>query len=200
MDRATLNMESQLQDLTQSRPSSKRKRDSPGINGRTSRQAPTPDPDRRHNGTDIEPQTPYYAQQNGNEDYGIQHQLARHVADANASSSTAAAALAASIPQLNVPQPTELSFPSTNSGNEEDRQIDSSFDMGPDSNQQHSEGGPYLSHYSGSNGDQAQSTGPGTPGKPAVGTEEWHKVRKDNHKEGDGSSALSHCFLLTVSS
>ena len=26
--------------------------------------------------------------------------------------------------------------------------------------------------------------GSGTPSKPAVGSEEWHKIRKDNHKEG----------------
>jgi len=26
--------------------------------------------------------------------------------------------------------------------------------------------------------------GPPTPGKPVVGTDAWHKVRKDNHKEG----------------
>ena len=29
--------------------------------------------------------------------------------------------------------------------------------------------------------------GPPTPNKPAVGTDAWHKVRKDNHKEGNTS-------------
>jgi transcriptional regulator CBF1 len=28
------------------------------------------------------------------------------------------------------------------------------------------------------------SPGGGTPSKPTVGSEEWHKIRKDNHKEG----------------
>ena len=76
----------------------------------------------------INAQHHYYPQSNGNEEYGIQHTIARHVNDVNASS-TAAAALAANMPQLNVPRPTELSFPSTNSGNEDERQLDSSFDM-----------------------------------------------------------------------
>jgi hypothetical protein len=31
---------------------------------------------------------------------------------------------------------------------------------------------------------QSPSVG-GTPSKPSVGSEEWHKVRKDNHKEGE---------------
>lgn len=30
-------------------------------------------------------------------------------------------------------------------------------------------------------------------GKPPVGTEEWHKIRKDNHKEG----TLHFTFYLT---
>jgi bHLH factor len=31
---------------------------------------------------------------------------------------------------------------------------------------------------------QSPSVG-ATPSKPAVGSEEWHKIRKDNHKEGE---------------
>lgn len=32
----------------------------------------------------------------------------------------------------------------------------------------------------------------GTPSKPAVGSEEWHKIRKDNHKEGQLLPLDSH--------
>ena len=132
----------------------------------------------------------------------ISQEVARHVANANASSSTAAAALAASMPQLTVPQPTELSFPSTNSGNEEDRQLDSSFDIGPDSNHQHTDGTPYnIGGYNGANGDQIQGNSGMGPGKPPVGSEEWHKVRKDNHKEGTASNVaqVSLNILITQS-
>ena len=199
LDLMNQNVEREAQDLSQPRQSNKRKRDSPGLSGRNTRQGTLQDKEQQHNEKSPKPsQRPYYPQQNGNEEYSIQHQVARHVANANASSTTAAAALAASMPQLSVPQATELSFPSTNSGNEEDRQLESSFDMGPESSQQHAEGGPYnLSPYTGVDGDQGQNiTGPNT-GKPAVGTEEWHKVRKDNHKEGDRCQSTTHEQVLT---
>ena len=183
MDRSAQEGEMQSPDISQTRQSHKRKRESPGVNGRAVRQATTPDSRQRATEADMGTQHPYYSQSNGSEEYSIQQQVARHVANHNASSSTAAAALAASMPQLTVPQPTELSFPSTNSGNEEDRQVDSSFDIGQDSTQHHSEGGSY-NHFANTNGDQTQSSGGNGHSKPAVGTEEWHKVRKDNHKEG----------------
>lgn len=34
---------------------------------------------------------------------------------------------------------------------------------------------------------------PSRVGKPPVGTEEWHKIRKDNHKEGKDHSLQSSC-------
>lgn len=123
-----------------------------------------------------------------NEINSISQHLAHHLA--NASPSTAAAALAANMPQLTVPQPTELSFPSTGSGNDADRQLDSSFDIGGGSDgdqNQHTQGGHYsLDAYQGNGGAESQSLRDqeGSGGKPAVGTDEWHKVRRDNHKEG----------------
>ena len=188
MDRIDKEGGSQLQDMAQQKPSNKRKRDSPGLNGRTPRQASTPD-NTQSNGDSIAPlQQPYYTHQANNNMSSITQQVTNHIASANASSSTAAAALAASMPQLTVPQPTELSFPSTNSGNDEDRQLDSSFDLGPDNGHQTTEGASYnLGAYTGTNGDQLQGSSAAGPGKPPVGSDEWHKVRKDNHKEGNAS-------------
>ena len=200
MEQTVQEGDAQAQESSQLRQSHKRKRESPGVNGRATRQAPLPEPQQRATEADMGQHPPYYSQPNGPEEYNsIQQQVARHVANHNASSSTAAAALAASIPQLTVPQPTELSFPSTNSGNEEERQIDASFDIGQDSTQQHSDGGSY-NPYAGSNGDQTQIAGGDTPGKPAVGTDEWHKVRKDNHKEGNVSQPRHLDHLLTICS
>lgn len=127
----------------------------------------------------------------------LSQQLARHVAntghnlpDHPTASSTAAAALAGIMPQLTVPQPTELSFASSVSATDVDRQLESSFDLGgPENGPNHTvQGSPYnLGGFPGGAGAQLQaaresSTGGGS--KPAVGSDEWHKVRRDNHKEG----------------
>lgn len=94
-----------------------------------------------------------------------QHNLDQH----NGSSehaSTAAAALAGIYPQMTIPQPTGVSFATQDSG--DDRNQESFMD-----NSQ--QGGDSF----------MDSTPSGRSGsKPAVGSEEWHKVRKDNHKEG----------------
>ena len=103
----------------------------------------------------------------------------------NDATSTAAAALAAN--GLN--QPGEMSFMSTGSGTDGD-QVGSSFDMGIGGGGQSQHAGPYsLQTFSGQPTTTAQVQaardaihGNGT--KPVVGSEEWHKVRKDNHKEG----------------
>jgi hypothetical protein len=81
-------------------------------------------------------------------------------------SSTAAAALAAGIyPTMSIPQPTEVSF--ATQGSDSDRNPDSSF-------MDNSQAGESFM-------EQSQPT---RAPKPAVGSDEWHKVRKDNHKEG----------------
>ena len=114
-------------------------------------------------------------------------------------SSTAAAALAA---QLNVPHHSDISFASTGSGTDGDRPIDSSFDLsgGDGSQTNHVHGVPYMSSFNNTGGTAAQvhaareaSIGGGV--KPTVGSDEWHKVRRDNHKEG---RLLYHILCLIV--
>ena len=143
----------------------------------------------------------------------LSHQLARHVNSNNGqanganASSTAAAALAGLMPSLTVPQPTELSFTSTGSGPDGD----SSFEMSGQENGQnhHSQGTPYnLGSFQGTGtaaqveAARAQASAlanAGGPGKPAVGSDEWHKVRRDNHKEGECDSAFRTLASLTLS-
>lgn len=127
----------------------------------------------------------------------LSQHLARHVNNAghglpdnSNASSTAAAALAGIIPQLTVPQPTELSFVSSGSGTDGDPQLDSSFNLGVPDNGQNSnvQGSPYnLGGFQGGTGAQLQAARESSNGggpKPPVGSDEWHKVRRDNHKEG----------------
>lgn len=90
---------------------------------------------------------------------------------ANASS-TAAAALAGLYPSMTIPQPTDVSFAAQTSDGERG---DSSFNLDHDTNVQ---GGDSFNM-------DGVSGGRGSSSKPAVGSEEWHKVRKDNHKEGE---------------
>ena len=126
----------------------------------------------------------------------LSQQLARHVSSNNGqanganASSTAAAALAGLMPSLTVPQPTELSFASTGSGPDGD----SSFEMSGQENGQnhHSQGTPYnlggfpgtAAHVEAARAQANAMANAGGQGKPAVGSDEWHKVRRDNHKEG----------------
>lgn len=100
------------------------------------------------------------------QDYNFLHQHADgHNGSAEHASSTAAAALAGIYPTMTVPQPTDLSF--GNPGSDSDRNAEASF---MDNSQQDS----FM--------DNPTPSGRGS--KPAVGSDEWHKVRKDNHKEG----------------
>ena len=129
--------------------------------------------DRRHNKRvspnmhkadqqDIEALQDYGALHHGNPD---QNGSADHAS----ASSTAAAALAGIYPTMTIPQPTDVSFATQNS--DPDRNAESSF---MDNSQQ---GGDSFMESS-------TPSGRGTGSKPAVGSDEWHKVRKDNHKEG----------------
>lgn len=95
---------------------------------------------------------------------------------------TATAALA-QYHTMSVPQPTENTFmhQPTEGG---DRVSATPVDQTP---------GPRSGSFgeldaTGANGDASSPTGAqATPGgsKPSVGSEEWHKVRRDNHKEGE---------------
>jgi transcriptional regulator CBF1 len=103
------------------------------------------------------------------QDYNsLHHQHHDQNGSAEHASSTAAAALAGIYPTMTIPQPTDVSFATQGS---DDRNPDSSF---MDNSQQ---GGDSFMENS-------TPSGRGSGSKPAVGSDEWHKVRKDNHKEG----------------
>jgi bHLH factor len=104
----------------------------------------------------------------------------------SSASSTAAAALNI-YPSLHVPQPTEEAFanqatPDTHHGDNgytnhavnQPVQEDLRLPPPPSTIQQPPPNGVQ----------QEQRYNPPTNAKPAVGSEEWHKMRKDNHKEG----------------
>ncbi|KIN05935.1 hypothetical protein OIDMADRAFT_189604 [Oidiodendron maius Zn] len=114
------------------------------------------------NQQDIEALQDYGALHHGNPDQN-------GAADHASASSTAAAALAGIYPTMTIPQPTDVSFATQNS--DPDRNPESSF---MDNSQQ---GGDSFMETS-------TPSGRGSGSKPAVGSDEWHKVRKDNHKEG----------------
>jgi|SRR5690242_17549880 bHLH factor len=114
-----------------------------------------------------------------------QFDMSSHNGGGNSSSvgDTAAAALA--YHQMTVPQATELQFQTQPTGG------DNAFNMG-DHQQQTS-----MQDFSLEALKAATQTGrPGQPAnsdsppqsashKPVVGSDEWHKVRRDNHKEGE---------------
>ncbi|KFY35528.1 hypothetical protein V494_05835 [Pseudogymnoascus sp. VKM F-4513 (FW-928)] len=85
---------------------------------------------------------------------------------ANATS-TAAAALGI-YPTMTIPQPTGVQFQTQGSDG------DANQDSFMDTSQQNES---YMDNSTAGTGRQ------GSGSKPAVGSEEWHKVRKDNHKE-----------------
>ena len=128
-----------------------------------------------------------------NEFAALSQQLAQKASHANHenATSTAAAALAGLMPSLTIPQPTELSFASTNSGSDGERQLDSSFDLGGQDNGQNHHSMPYnvggLPMAAQVQAAREASNNGGS--KPPVGSEEWQKVRRDNHKEGEPSIA-----------
>lgn len=175
----------------QHKTSYKRKRSSPDPNGNKNKtnQRPLSASNNVHqNGHAPDSSHNLFSNDSSSNDFTtIGQQIAQHIANAN--TTTAAAALAANMPQLTVPRPTELSFPSSGSGTDGDRHMDSSFDMagGSDGDQHqhhHTQGTPYnLDAYQGDGPVPAQSSDGGGGAKPAVGTDEWHKVRRDNHKE-----------------
>lgn len=103
-------------------------------------------------------------------DYANMHGDQNGADHANASS-TAAAALAGIYPTMTIPQPTDVSFATQGSDN----------DRGESSFMDNSQAGDSFM-------EQSTPSGRGSGNKPAVGSEEWHKVRKDNHKEGKQSA------------
>ena len=184
-----------MQQIHQHKSSNKRKRESSDHAGSTrqagSRNAPASN-NVHANGQDASDSShdPYPNDSNNHDLINISEQLSQHIANVNsnaAPTTAAAAALAANMPQLTVPQPTDFSFSNSGSGTDPDRQLDSSFDMGGGSDEgqnHHTQGTPYnLDAYQGGAATHGQDGDNG--GKPPVGSEEWHKVRRDNHKEGE---------------
>ncbi|KAH8602489.1 hypothetical protein B0O99DRAFT_680608 [Bisporella sp. PMI_857] len=84
----------------------------------------------------------------------------------SAHASTAAAALDVGVyPTISIPQPTDVSFQTQNS--ESDRNQESYMDTSQQADSSFMD----------------TTTPSSSRSKPAVGSDEWHKVRKDNHKE-----------------
>ena len=103
---------------------------------------------------------------------------------AAANAATAAAALGSMFPHLNVPTSTEESFANQQIGDDQQHQHQHHGDTSAYSAeelQQH-DLSVDVSGGSPSNGLMKRPM-TGIQVKPAVGSEEWHKMRKDNHKE-----------------
>ncbi|OTB07187.1 hypothetical protein M426DRAFT_20243 [Hypoxylon sp. CI-4A] len=116
----------------------------------------------------------------------LQQATADHhdTSDHNNASSTAAAALGTMYPTIHVPQSTEETFASQPTG-DVDHHPDQSFGhngMMHDGLPDVSTGSLAHQAQNGIRSDQPSYTST-TSSKPAVGSEEWHKMRKDNHKE-----------------
>jgi bHLH factor len=94
---------------------------------------------------------------------------------------------------MTVPQSTEQAFMS-HPGDGSDRPGSSSLDQGNASEQQRTSFTDFdISTLKGDAPETAEGEGSPTMGgsgagaggqKPQVGSDEWHKVRRDNHKEG----------------
>lgn len=114
-------------------------------------------------------------------------------ADAANAALVAAGAMSGMLPQMTVPQPTSMGFAPVDGGKSgEHGQLDNTFGaLSPPPVEGHTEGvggnhnapGNHSHHGSPPVG----SSGNPNP-KPQVGTEEWHRVRRDNHKEGTSPS------------
>ena len=109
-------------------------------------------------------------------DYSALHNDHNGADHANASS-TAGEALDGIYPTMTIPQPTDVSF--ATQGSDGDRGESSFMD-----NSQ-AGGDSFM--------ESSTPSGRGTGNKPAVGSDEWHKVRKDNHKEG--KSSVCYCKI-----
>lgn len=121
-------------------------------------------------------------------------------ADAANAALVAAGAMSGMLPQMTVPQPTSMGFAPVDGGGKggEHGQLDNTFGaLSPPPVEGHTEGvggnhnvpGNHSHHGSPPVG----SSGNPNP-KPQVGTEEWHRVRRDNHKEGTSASIYPKCY------
>ncbi|KAK4505057.1 hypothetical protein PRZ48_003020 [Zasmidium cellare] len=105
--------------------------------------------------------------------------------NAGQSASDTAAAAMAQYHTMTVPQSTEQSF-LAQAAEQTDRPGSSSVDGGNPQQRTSSYGDIDFNPMQkdpGSNGADASPTGGSGGNKPPVGTDEWHKLRRDNHKE-----------------
>lgn len=121
-------------------------------------------------------------------------------ADPANASSTAAAALV--YPTIHAPQPQDDQF-TVQLSVDQDQPVHHGL---PYSHEVTHNDAMHMDHQAMANADMGQQTNgvmhddmhdiPGarygghTTPKPAVGSEEWHKMRKDNHKEGESEGAI----------
>lgn len=119
-------------------------------------------------------------------------------ADPANASSTAAAALV--YPTIHAPQPSDENFAAQLAVGQEQH-----HDVSPYAPHDHNDG-LHMDHQALASADQtngvmhsdisgARYSSHATP-KPAVGSEEWHKMRKDNHKEGGWHRTRSNRIAL----
>ncbi|KAI1393905.1 uncharacterized protein F4822DRAFT_29462 [Hypoxylon trugodes] len=126
------------------------------------------------------------AQAATNADFSALQQAAADHHDASDhanASSTAAAALGTMYPTIHVPQPTEETFAAQTAAESEHHQ--DSFghnDMIHNDGLPDTAGNGLVTPQNGVRPQPAYATS-ASNSKPAVGSEEWHKMRKDNHKE-----------------
>lgn len=121
---------------------------------------------------------------------GIEHGV--HDPGASNGQSATDTASAALHYSMTVPTATEATFLAQTPGDGVGRASSASFDLGVSSNN-----GPQgtnafeefadldqLKDGSAQAVAESSPTGDGNANKPAIGSDEWHKVRRDNHKEG----------------
>jgi bHLH factor len=124
--------------------------------------------------------------------------------NAGQSASDTAAAAMAQYHTMTVPQSTEQAFMS-HPGDGTDRPGSSSLDQGNPGEQQRTSFSDFdISTLKGDAPETAEGDGSPSMGaagiggqKPQVGSDEWHKVRRDNHKEGTPTLPPSFCWTLT---
>lgn len=112
----------------------------------------------------------------------------------------AASAMSGMLPQMSVSGSTPLGFTQVEKG-QDHHPLDAGFGgaLSPPPVEGHTEGvGGNAGRVSIARDNPLHGHGsPQGPSKPQVGTEEWHRVRRDNHKEGIFPNYFFTSFLLS---
>lgn len=128
------------------------------------------------------PQNPYASYQPLN---ALQQHSPNTMNGSSSASDAANTALAATAMSSMLPSLGGMPFPQSDAGRPaEQHNMDSSFTaMSPQPVEGHTEGVGGIVHPAPRQ--PVQQAAPTPNPKPQVGTEEWHRVRRDNHKEGE---------------